>query len=91
VTRKTSLTDDPDELQTFRQMAREFPVRTIIYAVGLPAFALLQLVNAYLFEGSLLIIGVFATLMILCSIALTRYHVAIYRRRQIERQVAANS
>lgn len=91
MTQNTSLTDDPDDLQTFKAMAREFPLRTTIYTFGLPVFALLQLVNALVFDGSLLIIGAFATLMVLCSIVLTRYHIAIYRRQKVERHVAANS
>lgn len=88
MTRNGSLTDDPDDRQTFTAMAREFPVRTTIYTFGLPLFALLQLVNAFVFDGSLLIVGAFAALMVLCSIALTRYHLAIYRRKKVEQHVA---
>lgn len=84
VSRNSTLTDDQDEKAAFLQMAREFPVRTGIYTFGLPVFAALQLVNAFVFEGSLLIIGAFALLMVACSVQLTRYHIAGYRRRNVE-------
>lgn len=83
VSRNTSLTTDATELEAFVKMAREFPVRTGIYSFGLPVFAALQIVNALLFDGSLLIIGAFAALMVASSIQLTRYHVAIYRRKKV--------
>lgn len=90
MSRKQSLTDETDR-ETFLRMAREFPLRTALYSFGLPVFALLQLVNVVVFDGSMLIVGAFASLMVLCSIVLTRYHVAIYRRQEVERHVAANS
>lgn len=81
--RKPRVSTDATEFEAFAAMAREFPVRTGIYTMGLPLFAALQLLNAVLFEGSLPIIAVFAALTVVASIQLTRYHVAIYRRRAI--------
>ena len=64
-------------------MANEFPVRTGIYTFGLPVFALLQLINGYVHEGSLLFIGLFAALVVAFSVILTQYHVAVYRRKNV--------
>lgn len=75
-----------DDLDTFFRMAREFPVRTGIFSFGLPVFALLQFVNGLVYEGSLLMIAVFASLMVVYSVQLTRYHVAAYRREKLARR-----
>lgn len=76
------VTDDHD---AFFQMASDFPVRTGIYSFGLPAFALLQLVNGFLHDGSLVFIGLFAALVVAFSAILTQYHVAVYRRKKATR------
>jgi hypothetical protein len=73
----------PDDHDAFLQMASEFPMRTGIYTFGLPVFALLQLINGFVHEGSLVYIGLFAALAVALSMMLTRYHVAIYRRRKV--------
>jgi hypothetical protein len=73
------LTNDHD---AFFEMASEFPMRTGIYTFGLPVFALLQLINGFVHEGSLVYIGLFAALAVAFSVKLTQYHVAIYRRRK---------
>lgn len=83
VSRNTSLTNEATELQTFFAMARDFPVRTGIYTFGLPVFAALQLLNAFVFDGSMLIIGAFAALMVAASVQLTRYQIATYRRKKV--------
>ena len=72
-----------DDRSVFFKMASEFPVRTGIYTFGLPVFALLQLINGYVHEGSLVYIGLFAALAVALSVMLTRYHVAIYRRKKV--------
>ena len=74
-----------DEQDAFFRMAREFPVRTGIYTFGPPVFALLQLINGYVHQGALLYVGLFAALAVALSVALTRYHVAVYRRKRIAR------
>ena len=74
-----------DDHDTFFQMANEFPVRTGIYSFGLPVFALLQLINGYVHEGSLAYIGLFAALIVAFSVKLTQYHVAMYRREKFSR------
>lgn len=73
------VTDDHD---AFLQMAIEFPIRTSLYTFGLPVFALLQMINGFVHGGSLTFIGFFAVLAVAFSVILTRYHVAIYRRRK---------
>ncbi|UPV99873.1 hypothetical protein M0R88_15305 [Halorussus gelatinilyticus] len=75
------VTDDHD---AFLQMASEFPVRTSIYTFGLPVFAVLQLINGFVHDGSLELIGLFAVLMVAFSVKLTLYHVAIYRRQKVD-------
>lgn len=90
MSRNSSLTDG-DELAAFVEMAREFPVRTGIFSFGLPVFALLQLINALVFDGALLVVTGFAVLMTVCSVALTRYQVAVYRRKKVDGQRAAGA
>ena len=76
-----------NELTTFFRMAREFPARTGIFSFGLPLFALLQLINGVVNDGSLAIIGLFAALLVGYSVLLTRYHVAVYRRGALRSRV----
>lgn len=79
------LTDDggTDDHDTFFRMASEFPVRTGLYTFGLPVFALLQLINGFVHDGSLVYIGLFAALVVAFSVLLTQYQVAVYRRKNI--------
>lgn len=72
-----------DGLDVFFEMAREFPVRTGLFTFGLPVFALLQLINGFVHEGSLASIALFGAVMVAYSVQLTRYHVAAYRRRKL--------
>ncbi|NEU56913.1 hypothetical protein [Halorussus sp. MSC15.2] len=72
-----------DDQDVFLQMASEFPVRTGIYTFGLPVFALLQLINGFVHEGSLGYIGLFAVLMVAFSVKLTLYQIAVYRRQKV--------
>ncbi|MGQ4557166.1 hypothetical protein [Halobellus sp. GM3] len=71
------------ERELFVQMAREFPVRTLIFTFGLPIFALAQVVNGYVNEGSLALLGALALLTVAFSVHLTRYQLAVYRRRGV--------
>ncbi|ESP88605.1 hypothetical protein [Candidatus Halobonum tyrrellensis] len=71
------------DMDVFFQMACEFPVRTTIFTFGLPAFGLLQLLNGFVHEGSLVYIGMFSVLAVALSVVLTRYHVAVYRRSRV--------
>ena len=73
------------DVDAFFRMAREFPVRTGIFTLGLPAFALLQLINGIVYDGSLAFIGIFAAVAVAFSVQLTRYHVAVYRREKLVR------
>ncbi|MFB6178401.1 MAG: hypothetical protein ABEI77_01595 [Halorientalis sp.] len=75
-----------DDTTVFLQMARDFPLRTGIFTFGLPLFGLLQLVNGYINQESLLVIGGFVALLVLFSAQLTRYQLANYRRAQLTEQ-----
>lgn len=79
---ENGVTDDYD---AFCQMASEFPIRTGIFTFGLPVFALLQLINGFVHDAALAYIGLFAALAVAVSVMLTRYHVAVYRRRTLRR------
>lgn len=72
-----------DETKLFVRMARELPIRTLIFSFGLPMFALLQLVNGYLNGGAFEFIAIFALATIAFSVTLTRYQVAVYQRRLV--------
>ena len=82
--------ETPDELDAFCRMAREFPVRTGIFTFGLPAFALLQVVNGLVNDGSLPFVALFAALTVGYSLHVTRYHVAAYRREALTRRLYEN-
>lgn len=73
-----------DDYDAFCRMASEFPVRTGIFTFGLPVFALLQLINGFVHDGSLAYIGLFAVLLVVFSVKLTQYHVAMYRRQKLQ-------
>jgi hypothetical protein len=75
--------DPVDERTLFIRMAREYPARTAIFSFSLPLFVLVQLVNGYVNGGSLPLIGTFALLTVAFSIHLTRYQIAVYRRRAV--------
>jgi len=72
-----------DERTLFLQMAREFPVRTVIFSFGLPLFALLQVINGYVNRASLVFVALFALVTVAFSVHLTRYQIAVYRRRNV--------
>lgn len=74
------------DVDAFFRMAREFPVRTGIFTFGLPVFAFLQLLNGVINGGSLAFIAGFAVLAVACSLLLTQYQLAVYRRRRLTRQ-----
>lgn len=73
-------TNDRD---AFVQMASEFPVRTLVYTCSLPVFGLLQLINGIVHGGSVGYIALFAAVLVVFSVMLTQYHVAIYRRKKL--------
>jgi len=74
------LTSEPT---LFVRMAREYPVRTLIFSLGLPVFALIQLLNAYLNQGALLATTTLSVLTVAFTIRLTQYQLAVYRRRSV--------
>ncbi|WP_262178887.1 hypothetical protein [Haloarcula laminariae] len=81
-------TERTNQVDVLVRMAREFPVRTGIFTIGLPLFALLQLVNGIVYGGSLPMIGLFAASLIAFSVQLTGYHVASYRRAELSQRWA---
>ena len=76
-----------DDLDAFVRMTRQFPIRTAIFSFGLPVFAALQIVNGFLSGGSVPLVALFALLLVAYSVLITRYHVAVYRRERLYREV----
>lgn len=72
-----------DETAAFFRMARAFPLRTCLFSLALPAFALVQLVNGVVNGGALLYIAAFAAIAVAYSVVLTRYQIATFRRRRL--------
>lgn len=70
----------------FLEMVRAYPVRTLIFTFGLPIFALVQLLNGYVNEAQVGIIAGFALLVLAYTVTLTRYQLAVYRRRLLTNQ-----
>jgi hypothetical protein len=78
------MTEDlPDERATFLAMARAFPLRTCLFTLGLPAFALRQVSSGLFNDGPLAFGLILALLAVAMSVVLTRYHVARYRRQVV--------
>jgi hypothetical protein len=78
------MTDDrSDERDAFFAMAREFPLRTCIFTFGLPAFALLQLINGLFYEGVFAYVALLAVVAIALSVQVTRYQMAVYERERV--------
>jgi hypothetical protein len=78
------MTEDlPDDGAAFLAMAREFPLRTCLFTFGLPAFALLQLLNGLYYDGVLPYVALLAAMAVALSVVLTRYQLATYRRKQL--------
>ncbi|MFB6129879.1 MAG: hypothetical protein ABEJ28_03550 [Salinigranum sp.] len=64
-------------------MCREFPVRTALFSFGLPLIALLQVGNAYVFDGPVFGVAVFAALVLTLSVQATRHQLAVFHRDTI--------
>ncbi|WP_424019024.1 hypothetical protein ACOZ4N_06010 [Halorientalis pallida] len=78
------MTEDlSDERDAFLAMARAFPLRTSLFTLGLPAFALLQVLGGLFNDGPLAFGLILALLAVAMSVVLTRYHVARYRRQVV--------
>lgn len=71
------------EFDAFVQMAREFPLRTGIYTFALPVFAFLQFVNGIVNDGPLMIIAALSVVAIVCSVLVTQYQIAVFRRQRL--------
>jgi hypothetical protein len=66
-------------------MARAFPVRTCVFTLVPVLVAVSQLFNSYLHGGSLLFTAWFALALLAYGVAINRFHLARYRRRQLSR------
>jgi len=64
---------------TFFGMARDLPVRTALFSFGPLVFAVLQLANGYLNGGSIPLIALVGVVMLVFSVVVTRYNMALYR------------
>lgn len=69
----------------FFRMAREFPVRTLLFTFGPLVFALLQLVNGYVNDASLPFTGAFALVVVAFAVLVTQYHLAKFRVSRVSR------
>lgn len=76
-----------DDRPAVLRMAREYPLRTGLYTVGLPVLGLLHLLNGLLTDVSLLLVGVLFAYAVVCSALLTRHHLAVYRRERLTRDL----
>ena len=65
------------------QMARSRPVRTGLFSLGPPAVGGAQLLNTVFHGGSVPLVSSMATLMVLFSVLVTRYHLAVFHRRSL--------
>ncbi|RXK49117.1 hypothetical protein [Halorientalis pallida] len=78
------MTEDlSDDRDAFLAMARAFPLRTCLFTLGLPAFALLQVSGGLLTGGPIAFGVLLALLAVGLSVVVTRYHVARYRRQRV--------
>lgn len=66
------------------RMVRTHPVRTGIFSVGPIAFGLVQMLNSYLNDGSLLFAAVFLGVMAAFAAMATRYHLVTFRVSQLD-------
>lgn len=71
------------ESVSFDKMARTFPGRTALFTAGPVLFGLVQFVNGYLNDGSLLFAATLLSLMVAFSVLVTRYHMTTFRIRQL--------
>lgn len=71
---------------TLRDLFRAVPVRSTVLVVVPVLLAVVQLANSYVNELSPLVAGAFALVMVSYATVLTRYHLAQFRRRQLERK-----
>lgn len=76
-----------NDTDVFLRMTREFPVRTGIYTFGLPMLAFFQVINGFIHGGSIVFIGVFSAFTVACSILLTQYQIAAYRRKRLAQRL----
>ena len=68
---------------SFLDMARAFPVRTVLLTVAPVVLALTQLCNAVLFGGPVVISTLFAVLLVGVVTQLTRWQLATFHRRRL--------
>ena len=71
------------ESVSFGKMVRTFPGRTALFTVGPVLFGLVQFLNGYLNDGSLLFTAMFLSLMVAFSVLVTRYHMTTFRIRRL--------
>lgn len=72
---------------SFGKMARTFPMRTGLFTFGPLLFALIQLANAHVHGASIVYPALFAGLMAVFSVLVTRYHLVSFRLRQLTRSL----
>jgi len=68
------------ERPSFTEMCRSLPVRTGVFTLGPPAVGFAQLWNAVVHDVPVLPVAAIATVMVVFSVLVTSYHLAVFRR-----------
>ncbi len=70
---------------SFRELCRELPVQTGLFSFGPVALGVAQLWNGYSHETELAFHALFALVMVGFAVLVTRYHLAAFRLKKLER------
>ena len=74
---------------SFWEMYRELPVRTTLASVVPVLLGFAQMVDGYVHGVALTRTGVFAVVMTLAAVLVTRYHLVEFYRRRLQRELYA--
>ncbi|WP_227356881.1 hypothetical protein [Haladaptatus salinisoli] len=70
---------------SFRELCRELPAQTALFSFGPVALGAAQLWNGYSHETALTFHALFALVMVGFAVLVTRYHLAAFRLKKLER------
>ena len=74
------------DVDYLHRMVRAHPLRTGLFSVGPILFGLIQMVNSYVNDGSVLFAAFFLAVMAAFAAMATRYHVVSYRVQYLDEQ-----
>ena len=72
---------------SFWEMYRELPVKTTLASVGPVVLGLAQLLNGYVHGVPVTRTGIFAVVMVIAAVLVTRYHLVEFRRMRLQRDL----